>query len=927
MLKIKIGAIFLSLVTCFTCTIISAKTSYLEDDYGNDAWTSFLHDHSNSDYSSTVISQEPEILDTLYHNEGDTFYGAIIYDGILIATYSNMNQRVSGVVAYDIEGLEVVWESELSERFCFTTPAFNPEDNTIFVATTDGYNIRGESSSTIVCIDIDDGEFKWENDVDGAIFQPLVYANDLVFYTNYYCNGDDVGTQSEPGDIGCLDADDGSQRWYKTMKYSFDDHSQLMAINGNQVLVPNTFLTHQEDNIYSAGDESVFYSFNQSTGSKNWEILKKNSYLPALSVDEDKLYLTYSAEDDDSFAQKLEAYDFDRNLQWTYEINGSIGWCSTPIFNDQYIFLRTRTGKVYCIDKSTGKRIWTSPKDKAETEEMQIQVEGRVYDEESRVILTLNGEELYVDSKGYFEYYYDLSYGENTLEFEAENNVGLTTSKVLTVYRFDPDTTAPEITITYPQPNQNVYETPLTIQGSATDEGSGVKSVTVNEKAVTMKDDGAFEASVSLILGKNTIRVEAVDYKGNKGSKTIYVQYLEKKPVVILLWIGNRIALVDTEPVTLDTPPLIYKGRAMVPVRFIAEAFGADVFFDAAEQEIDIAFGAVYISLWVNKTWARIEVTENGQRNNKIVTLDAPPIIRNGRTLVPVRFIAEAFGATIDWDGKEKKITITLLVDSQGGNPPPPPEEEVNQRGNSVGNIVNSGIVAQQGEWVYYSNFNDDRKLYKIRTDGTGRTKLNEDNSYYINVVGEWIYYHNNSDEANLYKIRTDGTGRTKLNEDMNSNYINVVGEWIYYTFSISGNTQSIYKIRTDGTGRTKLNDDISMDINVVGEWIYYHNYSDKDSDKGKLYKIRTDGTGRTKLSEDDSYYINVVGEWVYYSNGSDGYKLYKIRTDGNGRTKLNEDNSDFINVVEEWVYYSNGSDGEKLYKIRTDGTGRTKVN
>jgi len=345
----------------------------------------------------------------------------------------------------------------------------------------------------------------------------------------------------------------------------------------------------------------------------------------------------------------------------------------------------------------------TSPKDETETEEMQILVKGRVYDDESGIdTLTLNGEELYVDSKGYFEYYYDLSYGENTLELEAENKVGLITSKVLTVYRFDPDNTAPEITISYPQPNQNVYETPLIVKGSVTDEGSGVKSVMVNEKEVSFDEDGNFEATVSLELGKNTIQVEAVDYKGNKGSKTIYVQYLEKKPIVILLWIGNRIALVDSEPVTLDTPPLIYKGRTMVPVRFIAEAFGADVFYDAAEQEIDIAFGSVYISLWVNKTRARIEVTENGQRNNRIVILDAPPIIRNGRTLVPVRFIAEAFGATIDWDGKEEKITITLLAGSQGGNPPPPAgAEEVNQRGNSVGNIVNLGLVAQQGEWIY----------------------------------------------------------------------------------------------------------------------------------------------------------------------------------------------------------------------------------
>lgn len=48
----------------------------------------------------------------------------------------------------------------------------------------------------------------------------------------------------------------------------------------------------------------------------------------------------------------------------------------------------------------------------------------------------------------------------------------------------------------------------------------------------------------------------------------------------------------------------------------------------------------------------------------------------------------------------------------------------VNHRGNSTGNIVNTGLVAHQGDWIYYVNpspSDDDDKLYKIRTDGTQR--------------------------------------------------------------------------------------------------------------------------------------------------------------------------------------------------------------
>ena len=40
-------------------------------------------------------------------------------------------------------------------------------------------------------------------------------------------------------------------------------------------------------------------------------------------------------------------------------------------------------------------------------------------------------------------------------------------------------------------------------------------------------------------------------------------------------------------------------------------------------------------------------------------TLDAPPLVVGGRTYVPLRFISEAFGAEIDWNSKEQRITIT----------------------------------------------------------------------------------------------------------------------------------------------------------------------------------------------------------------------------------------------------------------------------
>jgi hypothetical protein len=87
-----------------------------------------------------------------------------------------------------------------------------------------------------------------------------------------------------------------------------------------------------------------------------------------------------------------------------------------------------------------------------------------------------------------------------------------------------------------------------------------------------------------------------------------------------------------------------------------------------------------------------------------------------------------------------------------------PIRETVNEYGNTPGNIINGGYAAIQGDWIYYNNASDDGKLYKIKTDGSGRQKLNDDVSSYINVIGDWIYY--TDDIGNICKIKTDGSER-----------------------------------------------------------------------------------------------------------------------------------------------------------------------
>ncbi len=124
--------------------------------------------------------------------------------------------------------------------------------------------------------------------------------------------------------------------------------------------------------------------------------------------------------------------------------------------------------------------------------------------------------------------------------------------------------------------------------------------------------------------------------------------------IIITMKIGKVNAVVNGENVSLDVPTIIDKesNRTLVPIRFVAEAFGAKVNWIAVNKEIDITLNGESVVLFIGKKTAFID-------DDKI-TLDTTPIILFGRTLVPIRFVAEAFGADVQWDAKNKEITITL---------------------------------------------------------------------------------------------------------------------------------------------------------------------------------------------------------------------------------------------------------------------------
>lgn len=108
--------------------------------------------------------------------------------------------------------------------------------------------------------------------------------------------------------------------------------------------------------------------------------------------------------------------------------------------------------------------------------------------------------------------------------------------------------------------------------------------------------------------------------------------------------------LVEDQPVSYDVAPAIVDGRVMVPLRFTLAALGASVDWHADQQKIYAYRGGIRLELTIGQR----ELLKNG----KPIALDVAPYIDNGRTLVPLRAVAEGLQCQVDWDGDTRTVRI-----------------------------------------------------------------------------------------------------------------------------------------------------------------------------------------------------------------------------------------------------------------------------
>ncbi len=138
------------------------------------------------------------------------------------------------------------------------------------------------------------------------------------------------------------------------------------------------------------------------------------------------------------------------------------------------------------------------------------------------------------------------------------------------------------------------------------------------------------------------------------------VNAAESDDLTIQLKIDSPLMLVNNEEKSIDengTVPVIVNGRTLLPIRAVVEEIGGSVEWNGDTRTVDLQSGDNNIKLEIDSTTAYL--------NNGPYTLDTPPAIIGGRTMLPIRFIAESFGLEVNWSGEEQTVTIVKKSEIQ----------------------------------------------------------------------------------------------------------------------------------------------------------------------------------------------------------------------------------------------------------------------
>jgi Tol biopolymer transport system component len=208
--------------------------------------------------------------------------------------------------------------------------------------------------------------------------------------------------------------------------------------------------------------------------------------------------------------------------------------------------------------------------------------------------------------------------------------------------------------------------------------------------------------------------------------------------------------------------------------------------------------------------------------------------------------------------------------------------------GNSSGNLFNGGLFCESDGKIYFSNPNDEGRIYSMDEDFTNFKKLSSDTGNYLNVAGKYIVYGRHNEL------------QSKTSENV-------------FALSKTG----MYRMDTNGKKVKTLFDSAVAVINQYGNTIYYQHNTD---DGFGTSMIEIDKTKKADLTEEPIFPYAITDGTLYYVGVLEDHNIYKMDLTSKKHTLLLEGNYAFVTVNNDNLYYMDLENNHTL--CRMDRTG-----
>lgn len=258
-----------------------------------------------------------------------------------------------------------------------------------------------------------------------------------------------------------------------------------------------------------------------------------------------------------------------------------------------------------------------------------------------------------------------------------------------------------------------------------------------------------------------------------------------------------------------------------------------------------------------------------------------------------------------------------------------------NDIGNSIGNILNVGYIAAQGDYIYYSSQHDNSPTLQMTNINSSDSVILDDcRAYSINVIGEFVFYVNSNDGYKLCSINT----KTKEKKVLTNFKVSEVYVDSNYIYCLDKSYNRIVRMNLSGDNQKNI-----IDFSSVSnmELVLFSKYKDKliyqtycvDSDhmdlvkkSDKLIVDDLDGIELKSISDIPlkNYYYFLENDMLYYTGKSSELCSYNLKS-GERLTLLN-DTVLSMNYYNNKIYYVNYSSNNNIYCYDTLDKSNTRL-